>query len=115
MPAPHVPTDDTRDLVAELSALGFPQEVIARKLKLSRRDLARKYKEELSLGYDALHAELASTAVGLARNGDKTMLIFVLKTKFRWSERPAEDPGLGAEAIARDEDPEVSDRGEDGA
>ena len=120
MPAPrregvHEPTDDSRQMVAELAALGFPQAVIGKRLGISARTLMRHYGDEVREGFDRLHAELAQTAVGMARSGDRTMLIFVLKTKFRWSEQRPEDPGAGADAIGRDSDPEVLDRGEGAA
>lgn len=107
----HIPTDDERDRVRDLAAMGFTQAQIARRIGITVKTLRARYRDELDEGYDSLHAELAQTAVGLARGGDKTMLIFVLKARFGWSDRP-DRPVDGADAIARDTDPEVNDRGE---
>jgi DNA-binding XRE family transcriptional regulator len=93
--ADREPTDQERNLVRILAACGITQEDIADALGVSRRVLARRFGAELENGAKTVHAKLAAKAVSMALAGDKTMLCFVLKTKFRWRER--DGPGDAAD------------------
>ena len=111
----HVPSDESREAVSTLTAAGWPQTDIMKLLGIgSKHTLTRHYRHELNEGALAVHSALAQGAIRMALGGDRTMLIFVLKTKFGWRERErASDDGTpGAAAIGQDTDPEVTDRGQ---
>jgi DNA-binding Lrp family transcriptional regulator len=104
------PSDKERNMVKLLAAVGIPQEDIADALGMSRRNLARRFAHELAHGAKAVHAKLAAKAVTMAAAGDRTMLIFVLKTKFGWREKDRQGPSMDAATlIASDPDPEHED------
>ena len=46
---PHVPTDDTRNLVESLSGFGIPQDEIARLVGIAPKTLRLRYAEQIKL------------------------------------------------------------------
>lgn len=90
---PHEPTPVIRAVVENLVAAGIPLPDIATRVGTSESTLKRYYRTEINTGAAQLHAELAEQAVAMARKGDKTMLIFVLKTRFGWREKAKDDDG----------------------
>ena len=83
---PHVPNDDTRATVLNLSRAGIPVERIANVMKLSSDTIARHYKYELDTAKDAAIGAVSGTLFAKALSGDVTSMIFFLKTKGGWSE-----------------------------
>lgn len=110
----HIPTDESREAVATLTAAGWPQLDICKLLRIGSKETLRKYySDELVNGALSIKAELTGGAVKMALAGDRTMMIFVLKTRFGWRDREAAPPADGGiAAIANDPDPEVTDRGD---
>jgi hypothetical protein len=107
----YVPTDEDRESVRYLKSCGFTNIEIGQALDISDATLLRHYRKELDVGFNYVHGRLAKNAIQLALSGDKTMMIFILKTKFGWSEnRPAVAEDFKS-LILSDTDPETSDRG----
>jgi hypothetical protein len=82
----HVPTQDSKDLVKRLSALGVTYEDIALKLKINDDTLKKHYKEELDDGRIDANAAIAGTLFQQAKKGNTAAAIFWLKTRARWKE-----------------------------
>lgn len=110
----HEPTEATQEAVAVLTSVGWSQGDICKLLGIkSEKTLRKHYREQLNEGSLAVHAALATRAISMALAGEKTMLIFCLKTKFGWraTERP-DEATPGTAAIEADTDPEVVDLGQ---
>lgn len=82
----HKPTQDNRDLVKRLSALGTTYEDIAKKLEISSDTLVKYYNKELEDGRIDANAAIAGTLFQQAKNGNTAAAIFWLKTRARWKE-----------------------------
>lgn len=94
---PFVPTETQRELVAILVAGGVTHDVIARyienpatKKPIGVRTLEKHFREELHNGIMLANARLVEKAYHMAIGGEKTMLIFLLKTRMGYKE-PAQD------------------------
>lgn len=85
----HEPTEDLREKVRMWAAVGTTQEVIASELKISVDTLAKYYRDELDEATNRGVANVASTLYAKAIAGDVTSMIFYLKTRGRWSEKPS--------------------------
>lgn len=97
----HEPDEFTRGKVEAYIACGFTQEQVARRLSIDSKTLRKHYREELDHGADDVSMEIASNLVRLALNGDKTAIIFYLKTRLGWKENTnlsvtASDSGDGS-------------------
>ncbi len=90
----HHPNDETRETVKELSAVGVPQDRIARLLGICEHTLRKHYSDEIALGMAEAEESLKRTAYQLAIGKrdpkdpdkwlvepDRTMLIFLLKVR----------------------------------
>lgn len=86
----HIATEESRKLVAELYRAGVPQIRIAKRLDIGVDALFTHYRKELDENKDKLVAELATTCIERALNGDNKMLEFYLRTQGRWAN--AKDP-----------------------
>lgn len=82
----HLPTDDTRKEVYELSKVGTRYEDIAEVLSISDDTLVKHYKKELKLGRIQANAVVAGTLYEKAKNGDTSSMIFWLKSRAQWKE-----------------------------
>jgi hypothetical protein len=82
----HVPTDESRHMVASLVANGLTQEQIAHALRISEPTLRRHYRHELDCGFTDIYAKISHTLVQRALEGEKACMIFWLKTKAGWRE-----------------------------
>lgn len=83
---PHNPTRETRAQVRALFANGLTTEQIGAYLHLSGRAVKIHYKQELKDGFDYTYAIVSGRLVKMAMEGDKTCMIFWLKTKAGWRE-----------------------------
>ena len=82
----HVPTEQTRKLVEQLSAAGTRDEDIALYLGITKPTLYKYYKEELKLGTIKANTVIAQTLYQQAKEGNTTAAIFWLKTRAGWRE-----------------------------
>jgi len=85
----HIPTDDTRKLVKNLSAVGVRYVDIAQKLDIGDDTLVKYYKKELEDGRIDANASIGQTLFQQAKDGNTTAAIFWLKTRANWKETNA--------------------------
>jgi len=82
----HTVTNESKQLVRALAAVGIRFEDIATKLDISADTLTRKYRRELDLGRIDANAAIGNTLYQQAKNGNTTAAIFWLKTRANWRE-----------------------------
>lgn len=83
---PFLATKEQRIVVTAMVAGGTEQKWVAEYLHINISTLKRHFKSELRNGVGVVGARLNATAIQKALSGDKTLLIFALKTRFGWSE-----------------------------
>jgi len=83
---PHVVTDKSKTIVHTMASLGFTQEDIAFKLKISVDTLVKYYPEEIESGRIDANMQIAGKLYQKAKQGDTTCMLFWLKTRARWKE-----------------------------
>jgi len=86
MPRPKfVPTPELREMVRSHAAVGTPQKVIARLLKVRSPKTIRKYfRDELDLGQAEANASVAGELYNNARRGDTNAQKFWLLYRAGW-------------------------------
>lgn len=82
-----IPTDQDRELVIGLRAIGATHQRIGEVLGISHDTLTRHFPHELEIGYDELRGQIASKLFQMALDGDVTCLIFLAKTRLGWTEK----------------------------
>ena len=82
----HKPTEDTRKMVKNLSAVGIRFEDIASKLDITDDTLRKHYRKELDEGRIDANASIGTTLFQQAKNGNTAAAIFWLKTRAQWRE-----------------------------
>lgn len=93
MPTPaHKPTEKTRGQVDALAGLvGLPQADIAAFLDIDLKTLRKYYRKELDTATVKANAAVAKALFTKATKGNDTAaMIFWLKARAKWSEKPAE-------------------------
>jgi len=100
MRPPFKPTDQQRADVARLAGLGFPQEDIARLIGITSPTLRKHFAEELETGRLHAVAEVAKTLYAKAMEGNVPCMIFFLKARGGWRDRPEEGGKREAEQKA---------------
>ena len=85
---PFKPTDELRAKVRQLSAMGLPQDDIARLIECSPKTLRKHFRRELDLGNAEVNAMVAGFLFQNAKAGNVAAQIFWLKTRARWKEIP---------------------------
>ena len=85
---PFKPTDELRAKVRQLSAMGLPQDDIARLIECSPKTLRKHFRRELNLGNAEVNAMVAGFLFQSAKTGNVAAQIFWLKTRARWKEIP---------------------------
>ena len=83
----HIPTPESRERVVMLKMVGSTDETIGRVMGLSVQCLTKWYRTELETGRASMLADIASTLIKKALDGDVTAAIFILKTRAKWSEK----------------------------
>ena len=83
---PHLPNEDTRKQVYDLSSVGTTYEDIAKVLGISHDTLVKYYRPELDRGRIDANAIIAGTLFKEAQSGNTSAMIFWLKTRARWKE-----------------------------
>ncbi len=82
----HKPTKETRQTVKDGASWGIKQDIIAKKLDISKDTLIKHYRKELDEGIAKTHFEVGQTLAERAKT-DTTMGIFFAKTQMGWSEK----------------------------
>lgn len=85
----HIPTDESRKLVKNLSAVGIRYVDIAQKIGISDDTLVKHYKKDLEDGRIDANASIGQTLFQQAKDGNTTAAIFWLKTRANWKETSA--------------------------
>jgi hypothetical protein len=87
-PPPMEPTDEQRQQVEMLAAVGVPQDAMAELMGFEVKKLVRYFRRELDVGLHKANAKVAGRLYNNAMSGDNTAAIFWLKTRGRWRETP---------------------------
>lgn len=81
------PNKKKRAYIRELASEGYPQEVIARIVGISRSTLKRRCPEELHEGWLIAMGRVAAVAFEMGTSGeDPAMTMFLLKCRGGWNE-----------------------------
>ena len=106
---PHVPTDESRNIVESLSGFGIPQDEIAKLLGIDPKTLRLHYTGQIELGGIKATAKVAQNLFTMACKPTREGLqaaIFWLRVRAGWSEytprSPVPEP-LGKKATAEAE------------
>lgn len=90
----HVPTEESREMVRDLAAAGFPQDKICKYVGVSECTLHEHYAEDLKWHEVAL-AKIAGRTLRHALtapvNKTTAIIIFILKTRLGWRENDNAD------------------------
>lgn len=90
----HQPTEATRATVEALAGVaGLRQAEIAAYIGVSEKTLRKHYAAELRRATVTAVAKVAETLFQKAVNGDTTAMIFWLKARAGWSDKPTADSG----------------------
>lgn len=90
----HQPTEATRATVEALAGVaGLRQAEIAAHIGVSEKTLRRHYRGELDRATVTAVAKVAESLFQKAIAGDTTAMIFWLKARAGWSDKPAADSG----------------------
>ena len=81
-----IPTEDQKFLVTIMSSTAVPHERQAKALGVNSKTLRKYFKEELQLGRNRAHAEIAGALYKRALDGNVPAQIFYLKTQAGWRE-----------------------------
>lgn len=84
-PTEHIPTLESRAKVVGFSCAGFPQESIAKYLRISDDTLRKHYPDELDQAKMDKIEFISTNVYKLAAEGNEKMMEFVLKCQGRWS------------------------------
>jgi hypothetical protein len=99
-----VVTEAVREKVRHLAGLGVPQDDIARLLGCAPKTLRKRFRDELDRGVAEANAMISGSLFAAAKAGNIAAIIFWLKTRARWRERPAADgPTANADAASSSE------------
>ena len=82
-----IPTEDQREMVIGLKAVGTTDERIAEILGISADTLTKHFRYEIENGLKSVLGRIANNLFRQALNGETTAAIFILKTRAKWSER----------------------------
>ena len=83
-----VATDTMREKVKYLAGVGVPQSDIAKIIGCAPKTLRRRFRDELDRGVAEANATVAGYLFNAARTGNIAAIIFWLKSRARWRERP---------------------------
>ena len=101
---PFVVTEALREKVRHLAGLGVPQDDIARLLGCAPKTLRKRSRDELDRGVAEANAMISGSLFAAAKAGNIAAMVFWMKTRARWCERPAADgPSAAADAASSSE------------
>lgn len=84
---PYKPTDEQRELVKSLAAVGITQEAIGRVVGCNDDTLRKYYRDELDCAAIEANASVGGALFGKAMAGDTTAAIWWTKARMGWSEK----------------------------
>lgn len=97
---PHKPTDENHQKVRKYSALGIPQESIAKQLKICVETLHKYYDDDIFMGQIDANASVAGSLFNNAtKNNNVTAQIFWLKSRAKWKEFDPRDEAEGNDNV----------------
>ena len=80
-----------REKVRHLAGLGVPQDDIAKIVGCAPKTLRKRFRVELDRGVAEANAMISGSLFTAAKAGNITAMIFWLKTRAHWRERPPAD------------------------
>jgi len=89
--APHVPTEKTRKTVKKLCRVGYPQEDVAKVLKIAPKTLRKYYEDEIELSSLIATGKVANVLYKLCMEGNLSAVTFWMKTRGKWRESDNKD------------------------
>jgi hypothetical protein len=94
-----VATEALREKVWHLAGLGVPQDDIAKIVGCSPKTLRKRFRDELDRGVAEANAIISGCLFAAAKAGNIAAMIFWMKTRAHWRERPpADGPDADADA-----------------
>ena len=89
-----------------LSGVGVPQDEIAKLIGCTAKTLRKHFRRDLDQGAAEANAVVAGYLFQAAKEGNVTAMIFWLKTRARWSDRPNSGAADAANEVPAAETPE---------
>ena len=86
-----VVNEGLREKVRHLAGLGVPQDDIAKIVGCAPKTLRKRFRVELDRGVAEANAMISGCLFTAAKAGNITAMIFWLKTRAHWHERPPAD------------------------
>jgi len=88
-PKPLNPTDEERELVRKMCAVGIPQESIARVIRggIDKKTLAKYFRAEIDTAAVEANTKIGQTLFEKAMAGDTTAAIWWTKARMGWREK----------------------------
>jgi hypothetical protein len=97
-------TDAVRERVRYLAGVGVRQDDIARIIGCAPKTLRKRLRDELDRGVAEANATIAGYLFAAAKAGNITAIIFWLKTRAHWRERPpVDEPSSAADGESNSE------------
>ena len=93
---PFAVNDPMREKVRHLAGLGLPQDDIAKLVGCAPKTLRKRFRNELDRGVVEANATVIGYLLAAAKAGNIAAIIFWLKTRAHWRERPADEPSSAA-------------------
>src|SRR5438874_3951037 len=99
-----VVNDALREKVRHLAGLGVPQDDIAKIVGCAAKTLRQRFRDELDRGVAEANATISGSLFAAAKSGNIAAMIFWMKTRAHWRERPAADGSIAnADAVSSSE------------
>jgi transcriptional regulator with XRE-family HTH domain len=94
MPRPKLkPTEEQRRMVKTMTAMGAKQEDVAARIGVRSPKTLRKYfRDELDQGASEANLAIAQTLFKVAQAGDVRAIVFWLRSRAGWRDRPDFEP-----------------------